>query len=384
MEIASAGFAYPEHDGVERAWLARRLEGRENPAGAFVLSTCLRVEVTVPGTTEELDRALEELFGDLPEGLAPRVRLGLDAVVHLFRISAGLESPILGEQEILTQFRQALVHAEETGNVGGLFARLLERAVSAGRQARELMPGSPHNSMAAVAAQLVGSPERVAVIGSGAMATAVVENLVHLPVPPLVTVVARNPEKVQPREGVEVWPFTEARRVLSEFPAVVSATSAKGRLFDTATMAEILSDGARPLTLIDMAMPPDFRPPDTAQVTYFDIDDLARVAERRPRAKDADQFVESAAVEAFRQYQNHYAVGPLISGLMSTADEVVEDTVDRFSGRLSSDADRAILRQAVHTAARRLLAGPVSYVKEAGDASEVVGVLADAFGVDDD
>jgi glutamyl-tRNA reductase len=384
LEISSAGFSYPEHDGADRAWLAGRLVGVPIPPKTFVLSTCLRVEVTVAGDPEDLDRALKELFGDLPEGLLPQVRDGQDAVGHLFRIAAGLESPILGEQEILTQFRQAVLRSEEIGTADGLFARLLEKAVSAGRQARDLMPGSPHNSMAAVAAQLLGSPDRVAVIGSGIMATAVVENLLHLPVPPSVTVVARRPEKVQPREGVEVWPFVEARRALSEFAAVVSATSAKTRLIDEETMAEALSQRGESLTLIDMAMPPDFRPPDTAEVTYFDIDDLARMADRRPRAKDADEYVESAAADAYRQYRDHHAVGPLIAGLMSTADDIVDHTVARFAGRLETDADRAVLRQAVHTAARKLLAGPVSYVKQAENASEAIGVIADAFGVEDD
>ncbi|MFQ5523733.1 MAG: hypothetical protein ACE5F5_09160 [Acidimicrobiia bacterium] len=383
MEITSAGFSYPQHDGAERAWLAARLVGAAVPNRSFVLSTCLRVEVAVAGDGAFLEATLEELFGELPRGLQPRVRTDADAVRHLFRIASGLESPILGEQEILTQFRQAVLEAEEAGSTDGLFARLLEKAVSVGRRARELMPGSPHNSMAAVAAQAIGSPERVAVIGSGIMANAVVENLLHLPVPPLVTVVARSPEKVSSPEGVEVWAFDRAIEALETFPAVISATSAKGRLVDEPTMVDTFARREQPLALIDMAMPPDFRPPDVGEITYIDIDDLARMAERRPRAKDADAFVEEAALDAYRQYRDHHEVGPLIAALMRGADEIVERTVGRFAGRLEDEADQAVLRQAVHTVARTLLAGPVSYVNGSDRAPEAVEVLADAFGIED-
>ncbi len=382
MELSAASFSYPEHDGATRAEIAGSLLRGAGPKEGFVLSTCIRVEVAVPGSDEQLRDALTDLFGEGMD-VAPQIRVGEAAATHLYRIAAGLESPILGEQEILTQFRQTLIEAEEAGRVGGLFARLLESAVSVGRQARELIPGSPHNSMAAVAAQAVGTANRVAVLGSGIMATAVVEGLLLLPAPPLVTVVARHPEKVADRDGVEVLPFERARSVIEEFPAVISATSAKHRLVDDRALSEAMSRRRDRLLLIDMAMPPDFKPMVEDDVTYIAIDDLARMADRRPRTDEADAFVESAATDAYRNYREHHEVGPLIGGLMSTADEIVDNAVRRFSGRLGDPDDEAVLRQSAHTVARTLLAGPVSYLKAAGRAPEAIEVIADAFGVDD-
>lgn len=383
MEISAASFAYPQHEGAFRARLADRLAGAGGVRQGFLLSTCLRVEIAVPGPETLLTETLHDLFGDLIDGdVQPRVRFREEAVDHLYRVAAGLESPILGEQEILTQFRQGLIEAESSGRVEGVFARLLETAVATGRQARELLPGSPHNSMAAVAAQAIGTSSRVAVLGSGIMATAVVEGLALLPAPPEITVVARNPEKVADRGEIEVLSFETAEETLRNFPAVISATSAKHRLIDDASLAGVVAARKDPLLLIDMAMPPDFKPPEGANVTYLDIDDLARMADRRSRSEEADTLVATSAADAYRQYRDHHEIGPLISGMMQSADLLIEETVRRFSGRLRNPEDETALRQAVHTVARKLLAGPVGYLKKEDRSVEAIDVIADAFGVD--
>jgi len=382
VKISSASFAYPHHRGAIRAEVAGRLDPKNVPAGAFVLSTCLRLEVTVAGDESDLERSLLVIFGRLPESARPGIRVGEEAVTHLFRVVAGLESPILGEREILTQFRQTLIRAEEQGRVGGLFAKLLETAVAVGRQARELLPESGHASLAAVAAQAIGTADRVAVLGSGLMATSAVHGLLGLPAPPSVIVIARNPDKVA-IDGVEVWPFNRAAEALSAFPAVVSATSAKSRLVDDDVIAAAVMRRTVPLTLVDMAMPPDFGSPDGAAVDYLGIDDLARMANRRPRREDADALVGAAAADAYRQFVEHHEVGPIIAELMRTADDIVESTVDRFAGRLGRGDDRAVLQQTAHTVARTLLARPVAYLKEADRASDVVDDVADAFGLQD-
>ena len=237
--------------------------------------------------------------------------------------------------------------------------------------------------MAAVAAQAVGTSERVAVLGSGMMATAIVEGLAQLPAPPTVTVVARSPEKVADLPGIEVLAFDRAPEVLAEFPAVISATSAKRRLVDDEQLERTLGMRSQPLLLIDMAMPPDFSPSPSDDVTYLTIDDLARMADRRIRSEGADTLVESAAAEGFRQYRDHHEIAPVIGGLMSRADEIVEGIVERFSGKLGESTDRAVLRQAAHTVARTLLAGPVAYIKHEDRSPEAVDVIADAFGVDE-
>lgn len=380
MHVSSATFAYPDTPGVIRAGLTAHLLGETLPTDTYLLSTCLRIELIVAGEMDRLEEVAEQVLGTgLGHGVA---RTGEDAIAHAFRVAAGLESPILGEREILTQFRQALAQAEEAGSVTGLLAKLLETAVAVGRQARELLPESPHDSMAAVAAQVVGASDRVAVLGSGLMAQSVVMGLFGLPAPPAITVVARTPENVT-IPGVEVWPMSRAAEAVADFPAVVSATSAKQRLIPDRDLADAIARrSGRTLHLVDMAMPPDLNPPPGSEVVYIDIDDLAAKAARRARRDDADAMVAAAAADAYRRFSDHHAVGPVIGGLMRSADAIVERTVDRFAGRLGGGDDTAVLRQAAHTVARTLLAAPVSYLRSADRPSEAVDVVAEAFGVD--
>ncbi len=382
MDLTSASYAYPFHDGPLRAALATGLATAEIGSDTFVLSTCLRIEVVVPGDEPELKARLDDIFGDLGATAQPVVRTGIDAVTHLFRVASGLESPVLGEVEILTQFRQALARADRS--LGGLFTKLLETAVSVGRQSREMLPGSPADSMAALAVNAIGQVDRVAVLGSGTMATAVVERLVALDAPPAITVVARNPAAVPARPGVTVWPFERATETILGFPAVVSATSAKRRPVDDEAMAELLSRLSTPLIIVDMAMPPDFKPDPSEHLTYIDIDTLASMSEDLPPTDAVDEFVATASAAAWDRYARHHRVAPVVGHLMQSADEIVERTVEKFAGKLSDEHQVDVLRQTAHTVARAILAAPVAYLNGANEEPDSVDVLARAFGMPDD
>lgn len=369
LHIVSA--AYPDVSTADRATLALA----PRPERAFVLSTCLRHDVVLVGTDDDARHAVDLVTGGRAiAGL--RSRSGVDATRYLFRVTAGLESPVLGEREILTQFRKALADTKASGAVPGLLVRLLDQAVAAGREARELLPARPHDSMAAVAAQVVGHLDQVAVFGSGDMARAVVDALRQLPSPPAIVVAARRPERV-PADGIDVVGFDRARDLLATRPAVVTATSAKTRLVPADEMRRILTDRTSELVLVDMAMPPDFDPGDADHVDYIDIDALARMAARRPRSTETDDAVRQAADDAHRRYRTHHEAAPVIRELVDRADSVVEDVVARFGGRVT---ETDVLRQAVHTATRRLLAEPLAFANGA-DADER-STLADAFGLD--
>lgn len=375
MEITSASFAYPRVGGPDRARVARALAAADSSQGAFVLSTCLRTEVVVPGDGTELKQRLDELLGPLP--VDPEVREGGAAVEHLFRVAAGLESPIVGEVEILVQFRQALADMRSGGPSEGWFLKLLESAVAAGRDARQSMPPSPHDTMAAVAAQVVGSAPEVAVVGSGTMARSVVDALTGLPAPPQVRVLTREPSRTR-LAGVEVLSLDALFSVLEESPVVVSATAASQRLLDSEQVGAALAGRHGSLLLVDMAMPPDFDPPADGPIHYVGIDELARLASRRLRTTEAEEQVTRAAAEAHHAVTSGGRAGPVIAALLTQADEVVDRTVERFSGRLSEPADEEILRQTAHTVARTILNRPVSALRSSRD-PDMIEVIATVF-----
>lgn len=378
MHISGATFAYPKVSNADRAVLARALTADVAVSDVYVLSTCLRVEIAILGDLDRLTAVVDEL---LPNDRAePDYREGEAALVHLYRVAAGLDSPIVGEREILTQFRKALRNAEGRG-LNGIFARALQGAVASARTVHEALPKRAQDSIGAVAAAEVAGHKQVAVFGAGTIAMGVVNHLLLEPDPPAITVVARTPEKVD-LPGVDAWPFERAAEALQTMPAVVSATSAERRLLPTDQLADLITSRTEPITIIDMAMPPDFAPPAGAAVTYLDIDDLARRAEPQPRVAEADAMACRAAVDMFHRTHSHGDLAPMIGSMMANADQLVAEAVAKFGKRLTSEEDLDVLRQTAHTVARKLMAGPVGYLNGTDIADDTLEAFAAAFGVD--
>ncbi|HDH24621.1 MAG TPA: hypothetical protein ENH00_00300, partial [Actinobacteria bacterium] len=127
LRISSLTFAHPHTSAGDRARLAladnalaaayRRVD--EVGIDAFVLSTCLRVEIVSVGCEAALDRVTEILY---PDGTLPASgvrRNDQDVLLHLYRVAAGLDSPVVGEPEVLAQFRHAIDTARTAGVIGG-------------------------------------------------------------------------------------------------------------------------------------------------------------------------------------------------------------------------------------------------------------------------
>lgn len=374
VDLTSVSFAYPDLDGTERARVARSLGHRAPAPGTFVLSTCLRVEIVAPCDGAALRARFPTLAGRFADA---RFRSGQEATEHIFRVAAGLESAVVGEAEVLTQFRQAVAAVKDRGGADGGFVKLLESAIASGRSSRELLGTSPHDTMAAIVAQVVGGAPKVAVVGSGTMARAVLAALASLPAPPEVTLVARSPDKAGPGAH-RLRSLEHLGEVLAETPAAISATAASTRLLDRIVLGRVLGRRSTPLTLVDMAMPPDFDPPEGAPVEYVGIDDIARLAARRGEADAASAHVLAAAAQAHHRYVNQGQVGPVIRSIMASVDAAVAETVARFSGKLADPADHAVLQQAVHTVARKLVDRPVAAVRSGRD-PRLVEVLSAVF-----
>lgn len=387
--INSISFAYPAVSSEERALLATRLRSAkvaltllsQHGVTAFLLSTCLRLELVVSGSAEKLGEAVRVVFGDmaLPSGKVQRE--GSSAVEHLFRIVAGLESPVIGEREILVQFRQAVTDSTDHGGADGPLIGLFGAAIASARAVRAELPEDPQRSMAAIAADLVGTADRVAVFGYGTMGRALTEAILDLDHEPAVEVYVRRPELVVDAR-VSVHPLSEAVLAVSESPAVISATSAKTRILPTDELRRALSRRTQPLTLIDLAMPPDFSPDEGALVDYFDIDHLASLAQTHIVRDGADRLVAEAADEFIRKAVSAQRTGHVIKHIFEHADEVVNDVVSRLAGKLTAPGDRELLTQAAHSAVRKVLDRPVRYV--AGEGTDDVGAIAAAFGVNAD
>jgi len=394
LRISSITFGHPHTSSGDRARLAltdktvAAAYGRVKEAGidAFVLSTCLRVEIVSLGCGAALDRVIELLYPGVQIPESGVRRSDRDVLHHLYRVAAGLDSPVIGEPEVLAQFRSAIDSARAAGVIGGSLGKLLESAIGTGRGARRLLPETAAGSLAIIASQLVNEAKDVAVFGAGAMARAATEALrsreAHAPT---VTVYARRPDEVR-FEADDVRHIEHAPEALATAPVVISATAAKRELFSNEVLEEALASRSGELLLIDLAMPPDFAPADTLQkLTYVNLDALAERARTDQSSVELEALTAEAALQNWARLDNRHVAGPVIEAILAEAEATVEEEVERFAARIEAADGRsgALVKQLAETVAHRVLHRPLSYLGSGTRGVEAAELLAEIFGASD-
>ena len=361
--LTSLSFAHPAVPAERRAEIARSVNADSQPA--FTLTTCLRIEMAWVGDSDE---------AALGTGISAdgRYRADEEAFQHLCRVAAGLESPLVGEPEVLGQFRKALALYRQSSFQDASLVRTLDATVGVGRRIRRLLGEEPRGSLAAVAARTAQPYERVAILGSGAMARATLAGLDGK----VVQVFARRSVQVGNRQAL---PWNQAVAALRTFPAVISTYPGKAPIAEGFKRA--LGERTTPLLLVDLGMPPAFAPGDDL-VRYVGIDELAAAADGRP-ARTVDETLKEDARKTWRRLETPARTSEVIAAMTAVADRAADEEVVRFAQRLRSAADpEPVLRQLAHTVARRVLHSPISYLGSTD--LDAVEVLAEAFGVDRD
>ena len=384
LRLTSLSFAYPEVLSERRAELSlagtalEHAHSRLRSMGhhTFLLSTCLRMEIAWAASPETSFDVLECLYGDGTLHDLGRVRTDEAAFVHLCRIAAGLDSPLIGEPEVLGQFRHAVSVCHGASGSQGRFGGVLDAAIGVGRATRRLLGEAPDGSLATLAASATAPLGRVAILGAGAMARAAAEHLDGVEV----SIFARRPGHVA---GHETLPWEAASEALATYPAVISTVSGKAPPFTAEAAAGAFARRMEPLLLIDLGMPPGFaRPEQGESIRYLGVDELASAVDIQPPL-EAEESVVRGAAAAWRRLSAPDRVGAVIAALVEQAETAVAEEVQRFAPRLSgADDPEQVLRQLAHTVARRVLHPPISFIGSTERGVEGVEVLAEAFGID--
>ena len=277
-----------------------------------VLSTCNRTELYGVGSPEKARAFL------LSRGVAPRhlyVKEGVEALRHLYRVAAGLDSLVVGEAQILGQVREALFLARRQGATESLLEKAFQSAIALGKRARsETGIGMGAVSVAYAALDLALavygdlSGLSVAVLGAGEMAELF---LTHLKAHGVgrILVVNRTEEKAQAlaeRFGGEAFGLPALPQVLRQADLVVASAAAPHYLVGP----EDLPKRAKPLFLIDIALPRNIDPRvgDLPHAYLYNLDDLKRVVDRNLRARAGEiPKVEALIEKALGDYMEWYA-----------------------------------------------------------------------------
>ena len=377
---------------------------------AAALSTCNRTELylIVSDPVEAESTALGVLTRQAE--LRPTELLGhlyslrsSEAVRHLFRVAAGLDSMIVGEAEIQGQVKRAYELALVEGGTGPVLNRLFRGALAAGGRARQETAISERGvSIPSVAVELARrtlgdlSELRVLVIGAGETAELVAQALVTRGVA-TVFVANRHHDRaigLAQRFGGAAIRLEELPEQLAKADIVVSATNSPHHIVERDELEQVMRDREdRPLLLIDIAVPRDIEPEcrEVTGVTLHDIDDFQQIVERNASGREAEarraEPILDAEQDRFERWLASLAVVPTVAALRESADEIVERILSENEGRWESlsEADRERMTLMAKAVASRLLHEPTLRMKRAAgsdDAYLYVSALRELFGLD--
>jgi glutamyl-tRNA reductase len=390
----------------------RELTAAEGIHEAAAISTCNRTELylVVSDTVEAESTALGVLTrqADIP----PTELLGHlyshrggEAALHLFRVTAGLDSMILGEAEIQGQVKRAYELALVEGGTGPILNRLFRGALAAGGRVREeTRIGEKGLSIPSVAVELARrtlgdlGDRRVLVVGAGETAELVARALVARG-GAAVFVANRHYDRaigLAQRFGGEAVRFEELPEQLQTADIVVSATNSPHHIVERDDLDHVMATReGRPLLLVDIAVPRDVDPAcrELAGVSLHDLDDVQQIAERNASGREAEALraepILAAELDRFERWLASLEVVPTISSLRERGDEVVRRVLAENEGRWESlsDADRERLATMAKAIASRLLHEPTLRMKHSAgsdDAYLYVSALRALFGLDAD
>ena len=373
---------------------------------AVALFTCNRTELYLitADAVEAENTALAILSRQA--GLRPTELLGSlyslrggDAVEHLFAVTGGLDSMIVGEAEVQGQVKRAYEMALVEGVSGPVSNRLFRDALAAGKRVRSETGVARSNvSVSTVAVQLAReflgelSERRVLVIGAGENAELTAQALRDRGVETLFVANRRYDRALglAQRFGGRAVTFDDLPRELEAADIVVTSTGAPHQILGREELEFVAASRmGRPLVLIDLAVPRDIEPSvrDCPGIALYDMDDLQRAVARNMDAREAEAaealVLVREEVARFEEWMASLEVVPTISALRRRADEVVEQVLRENESRWEtlSSADRERVEMMARAVVSRLLHEPTIRLKDRSS-YHYLHTIRELFGLD--
>jgi len=418
MELVAAGLTFrtaplavreravvPES---EARHVLRYLVGHSGLGAAAVLSTCNRTEFYMVSPDEQLAaEAVPRLARYLdPSGSGEVAEhlwslRGPDAVRHMFRVAGGLDSMVLGEAQILGQFKSAHRTARRAGTLDAHLDFVMRRAVSVGKRVRTdtaigRRAGSLSEAAVEYAKTTVGSLDGVGVLllGAGKMSAQAAKRLAHYGARLYITsrggVSAVDLAAQLGGVPVELGNIDAG---VQECDVILCSTSSPVPVLTRADVERMQSlRGDRPLCIVDIAVPRDVDPAAATVpgVTLVDLDGLgervdANLVERRGELPAAERIVDDELERTATVIGQRDAAGPTIAALTRRAEELRRREIERTLGGAEIDEElRAQVEVMTRSLVRKLLHGPIAHLKDSADDPAIALTLREVFDLDED
>ena len=385
----------------------RRLIDRDLIESGVLLSTCNRTELYAVASVEAAQDRLLESFGWWPHTLpfeawqryAYRLS-GEEAMAHLFRVTCGLDSMMIGEAQILGQIKKAVAYARQAGALDARLEIILRGAIRAAKRTRQetglgRRPVSVSHAAVGAAANLLGDLDgrRVLLVGAGEMSEVAVR-LLHKQRIGQVYLASRTFERAdqvaQPLGGQAV-PFDTIGDIIAEVDIILSSSSAPHHVLDAAQVEAFQSHRAgRPLLIIDMAVPRDVDPQvgRVPGVHLLNIDDLQTIAqanrEERKAWVPAAKTIVDEELRATRVALDARESAPTVQALVKRVERLRDGVLERHLARvpLTEVETREAMRDLADALTVKFLHGPIRALRESPDPALEAAVMNDAFELD--
>ncbi len=284
------------------------------PKDFFILSTCNRTEIYSTGPTPQI---LLNLLSDNTTASAEEVRdyafvkTGDDAVKHLFRVAAGMDSQILGDYEIIGQLKNAFNLSKSLGCTSGYMEKLLNSALQSSRQVKSrtaLSDGTTSVSYAVIQLlkEAIGAEQamNVCLMGLGKIGTLTLKNLTHYLPQHKITVINRSEAKAELAAGeysVDYAPFESQQDVIETADVLIVATGA-----DKAIISKKDLTGSNVKFIFDLSVPSNVHH-DVKEIEglmHYNIDELSKIVNNSIEARRSEiPLAESIIAEYFEEFR---------------------------------------------------------------------------------
>lgn len=375
---------------------------KERGSSVAILSTCNRTELytTAPsGAGSDLTDTLNNLKHEAIDRDHFYVLQHTQAVEHLYRVSAGIDSMVLGESQILGQVREAMSIATEAGALNGTLSHTFHSAIAVGKRARtETNIGRHAVSVSSAAVGLarrsLGDLENktVLVISAGSMGKLAAKALAQQS-GSRILVANRTRERAEDLAS-QLGPDTEAfdldhlKDALYVSDIVISGTSSEDFILGPEDIAPVMeARGGRDLLFIDIAVPRDINPAVTTipGVHLCDIDDIEAMTNEGWTGRQAEvsrvEAIVAESVANFELWWDSLDVVPVISALRERADAIRRAEIERTLARLGnvSAQDRKHIEAMTEAIVKKMLDSPIARLKDGADKGLYMEALEDLF-----
>ncbi|QDY83808.1 glutamyl-tRNA reductase [Paenibacillus polymyxa] len=376
-----------------------------------VVATCNRTEIYV--VVDRLHMCgyfirsfMEQWFGIPRDEFTQHLYIYEDeqAIRHLFRVTCGLDSMVIGETQILGQVKNAFLQAQSQKITATWFNMLFKQAVTLGKRAHsETSIGESAVSVSYAAVELgkrifgMFTDKKVLILGAGKMSELTVKHLYSGGAAEVIVAnrtLSRAEDLASKFNGTPVT-MEEGINRLADVDIVISSTGAQGYVLDRSRVeASMKRRQSRPLFMIDIAVPRDLDPAigELQNVFLYDIDDLEGIVEsnlemRRTEAAKIEHMIEEELSE-FYQWLKTMGVRPVIRALQEKAESIHQDTLESLFNKLPEldERQRKVISRLTKSMLNQMMHDPINRVKEMAvqkQGNEALDMFSHIFALED-